>query len=168
VSAASGPLGAGLRSGRPFVPEGVSFAAAGAVVAVWNATERFPHGWWLVSFLMLVGGVAQLLFGAGRAALGPAALGITAAWWDLRAQAALWNAGTLLVALGVMAGTRLCVVAGTVLLLCALAAMGAELRARRDVTPRGGAWQGAYVALLVFLATSALVGAALAWDLAWV
>ena len=168
MSAATGPLTARGRSEPLSLLAGLSFTAAGAAAAVWNATERLAHGWWLVSFLVLVGGVAQLLFGAGRAALGPAALGITAAWWDLRAQAALWNAGTPLVALGVMAGARLAVVTGTALLLCALAAMGAELRARRNVVQRGRAWQGAYVALLVFLATSALVGAALAWDLAWV
>jgi hypothetical protein len=168
VSVASGPLGARGRSEPPFVLAGLSYAAAGAVVAVWNATERVAHGWWLVSFLVLVGGVAQVLFGAGRTGLGLPTPRTTAAWWGLRAQAALWNAGTLLVALGVMAGARLGVVGGTVMLLCALAAMGAELHARRDVIQRRRAWQGAYVALLVFLATSALVGAALAWDLAWV
>jgi ferredoxin len=49
------------------------FLAASAVAADWNAAEPFAHGWWLVSFLALVGGIAQLLFGAGTQRFGPRA-----------------------------------------------------------------------------------------------
>jgi hypothetical protein len=168
VSTAIGPRAAPARCEPLSAWLGLSFVAAGGAAAVWNATERFEHGWWLVSFLVLVGGVAQLLFGAGRARLVPAAPGMTARWSGTRARVVPWNAGTLLVALGVMATARLSVVAGSVLLLWALAAMGGELRAHRDVTLCRRGSERAYGALLVFMAASTLIGAALAWDLAWV
>jgi hypothetical protein len=153
---------------RPlYVCAGASFLIVGAGVAAWNAVERFEHGWWLASFLVLVGGVAQLLLGLGQRALGPQTS--TAPTGPARAcQAALWNAGTLLVAFGVLADVRLPVVLGSAALLVALCGVARDIgrdgprpvrRTRRRRT--------SFVSLLVFLAISVLVGTALAWDLPW-
>jgi hypothetical protein len=144
----------------------LSFAGAGLVVAVWNTAAPFAHGWWLVSFLLLVGALAQSLLGAGRTAIVLTAPRVPVPRWGTRGQAVLWNAGTLLVAVGVLASTRLGVVIGSVLLLCALAALASELRAGAASAARTQVERG-YVALLAFLAASVVVGTALAWDLPW-
>jgi hypothetical protein len=157
------------RRGRPsiFVGAGLSFLGASAWIAVWNGTERFAHGWWLVSFLALVGGLAQLLLGAGHRAAAEQTPGVATSWSPER-QAALWNAGALLVPLGVLAETRLAVVAGSVLLLVALAGSTVELHrataVKVDHTPL---WQIAYAVLLASLTASVFIGTWLAWDVPW-
>jgi hypothetical protein len=149
------------------VGAGVSFLAASAGVAAVHVTEGVPHGWWLVSFLGLVGGIAQLLLCAGCAALARSTPLSRAA--SSRRQAwLLWNSGTLLVPFGVLADARLGVVLGSALLIAALRGHSLELlgsrRARASRAPR---WQLAYAALLAFLCASVVVGTALAWDLPW-
>jgi hypothetical protein len=164
----SDPVASRRRSG-PATSAGaaLSFLAAGACVAVWHAVEPLPHGWWLASFLVLVGGVAQLLLGAGRGALVGSAPSLPARLpgWD---QALLWNAGTVLVPLGVLADARLGVVLGGGLLIVALGGLSLDLLGARhagaDCSPR---WQLAYAGLLAFLAASVVVGTALAWDKPW-
>jgi hypothetical protein len=146
---------------------GLSFLAASAGVAAWHMAEGVPHGWWLASFLGLVGGIAQLLLGAGHGALAGSTPPIRAG--SSRRHAVLWNAGTLLVPLGVLADARLAVVLGSALLIAALGGSSLEVlaarRARGGRTPR---WQRAYVALLTCLGASVIVGTALAWDRPWV
>jgi hypothetical protein len=146
---------------------GASFIVAGAGVAVWDLVERFDHGWWLASFLVLVGGVAQVLLGLGQRAL----VQLTSSARPGRApapRAALWNAGTLLVPLGVLTDVRLPVVLGSVVLLVALCGVARDMR-RADAGPRQrvGQHRASFISLLVFLALSVLVGTALAWDLPW-
>ena len=88
--------------------------------------------------------------------------------WSPDRLAVLWNAGTLLVPLGVLAHTRLAVVVGGVLLVATLSGLSLELRggltAKAGRAPR---WPVAYVVVLAVLAASVLVGMWLAWDLAW-
>lgn len=149
------------------VGAGLSFLAAGAVVAVWHVAERLPHGWWLASFLALVGGVVQLLLAAGHSALALSTPSMPARW-SPACQAVLWNAGTLLVPLGVLADARLAVVLGSALLIAALGGFPRELLGARSARPgRAPRWQLAYAALLAFLSASVVVGTALAWDLPW-
>jgi hypothetical protein len=146
---------------------GLSFLAASAGIAVWRVAAPLPHGWWLVSFLALVGGVAQLLLTAGDAALVRSRSSIRARG-SPRRRLVLWNAGTLLVPVGVLAAARLAVVLGSALLVAALAAFSLELLGARSA--RDGPaphWHLAYAALLAFLAASVVVGTALAWDLPW-
>jgi hypothetical protein len=40
---------------------GLTFLAAAMPTAALSATNPFEHGWWLVAYLALVGGVGQLL-----------------------------------------------------------------------------------------------------------
>jgi hypothetical protein len=142
---------------------GAAFLIAGAGVAAWNAVQSLEHGWWLASFLALVGGVAQVLLGAGqRTVAQPSALAV-ARHATIR-QAALWNTGTLLVPIGVLTDLRLPVVLGSVALLWALVRLASDLRRSN---PRPTQLRASFVSLLVFLAISVLIGTALAWDLPW-
>jgi hypothetical protein len=156
-----------LLPGPLYACAGASFLIAGAGVAAWNSVHPLDHGWWLASFLALVGGIAQLLLGAGQRALAELPSLGRAHHATLR-QAALWNAGTLLVPLGVLADVRLPVVAGSLVLLAALVRLAVDLR-RADPPPaRPVAHRRApFVSLLAFLAVSVLVGTVLAWDLPW-
>ncbi len=159
------------RRGLPpiFVGAGLSFLAASAAIAAWQATERLAHGWWLVSFLALVGGLAQLLLGAGDRAVAAQARGFSTLWSPSPGrQAALWNAGALLVPLGVLAETRLAVVAGSALLLASLAGSTIALRRTAAVQLDGAPlWRTAYAVLLALLAASVFIGTGLAWDVPW-
>jgi hypothetical protein len=161
------PFRSGLVSRPLSACAGASFIVAGAGVAVWNMVARFDHGWWLASFLVLVGGVAQVLLGLGQRPLAQQAWTARPGRAPVR-QAALWNTGTLLVPLGVLAGARLPVVLGSVVLLVALCGVARDLR-RADARTRErlARHRGPYGSLLVFLAISVLVGTALAWHLPW-
>jgi hypothetical protein len=161
------PFRSGLVARPLYACAGASFILAGAGVAVWNMVERFHHGWWLASFLVLVGGVAQVLLGLGQQRLARQASTARPGGAPVR-QAALWNAGTLLVPLGVLTDARLPVVLGSVALLVALCGVARDIR-RADPRPRErlARHRRPYVSLLVFLAISVLVGTALAWHLPW-
>jgi hypothetical protein len=145
----------------------VSLLAAAAATIV-QIAQPFDHGPWLISYLLLVGAVGPYLLGRGQAALleladQPPVLGIAR-----RAQLTLWTIGMIAVPVGVLADARLGVVLGSLSLLVSLASFWASVRlvATPHVLARG--WRAtAYIALLGFLATSAVVGTALAWDIQW-
>ena len=170
MSALSRPMSVRRRGLPPiFVCAGLLFLGASAGIAVWQATERFAHGWWLVGFLALVGCLAQLLLGAGHRAVAARTRGLTTLWSPSPGrQAALWNAGALLVPCGVLAEARLAVVVGSVLLLAALAGSTVELRrAAGAQIDRAPLWQTAYAVLLASLGVSVFIGTWLAWDVPW-
>lgn len=81
-----------------FAAAATAMIIAGGFVAAINGAQPFAHGSWLAAYLVLVGGVAQLLLGLGWLALPNA----TASVRLRRAQFGLWNAGTLAVAGGVL------------------------------------------------------------------
>lgn len=137
-------------------------AAAAALISV---LDPFDHGAWLVAYLFLVGFLAQLLLGRGQAAL-VAADG--AAGVRLGLQAALWNAGVVLVPLGVLVDARLFVVLGGVALLAALTCFLRVARRTRTPSERDSSrLRGAQLVLIAFMAFSVLAGTALAWDTPW-
>jgi hypothetical protein len=149
-----------------FACGGAAFIVAASGVAAWNAIDQVAHGWWLVSFLALVGGLAQLLLGAGDRRLRAQAPARPAR----RSSAHLfvvWNIGTLLVPLGVLAEARAAVVVGGVALLAALSGLSL-VRPGPLFTGRLSGAHAAYLALITFLAASVLIGTGLAWDLPWV
>lgn len=126
----------------------------GAVAAV-NSAAPFGHGSWLAAYLVLVGGVSQILLGLGRSALRAP----RPARAVRRAQLALWNLGSLVVPAGVLANVALLVTAGSVALLAGLVLFARGLTPlRRDV--RGLATL--YFAVIVGLAVSVIVGSAIA------
>jgi len=140
-----------------------AFVVAAAVLVVANAVAPFARGWWLVAYLLLVGGVSPVLLGVGQFRLAERAhvrLGSSALLW---AQVALWNGGALTVAAADMAVAPAGVTAGSVLLMAALCLFltGSQRSRGRSHGPVG--WRDAsYVALLVFLAASVVVGTFLA------
>jgi hypothetical protein len=140
----------------------VGFVGAAVVVAVVNAIAPVAHGWWLVAYLALVGGLSQALLGTGPAAVVAAAgarqPGEAATWSGL----ALWNTGTLVVAIADLADAPAGVLTGSVLLLTALGVFAMRLRTIVTARLRLSLWVVGYALLLVFLAGSVLVGAALA------
>jgi hypothetical protein len=128
---------------------------AGGLVAAVNSAAPFAHGSWLAAYLVLVGGVAQALLGIGRAGGGDPGRTSTR---RRRRELVLWNAGALLVALGVLVDVPGIVALGGAALLAALASFG-------TAPPAAGTRWGrlAYHGLIVALAGSVLVGCALAF-----
>jgi hypothetical protein len=145
----------------------VSLAAAAVAIAVLVA-EPFNHGGWLVAYLVLVGFLAQLLLGRGQAALLSAG-GLPAPPRGVRlAQALLWNLGVIAVPVGVLAETRLAVVAGSVSLIAALLSLWRTARpALTAAAARPSPLVRGYACLLVVMTASVFVGTALAWDTPW-
>ena len=160
----SGSVARGSSGGRRFAICGVVFLVASVIAAIMNVRAPFARGWWLVAYLSLVGGVAQLLLGPGLIALAN-----RHGWHgqSLRysvAELVLWNIGTLTVAIADLALAPGGVVAGSVLLVVALALFARELNHVSTVpSPPARAWRGLYVLLLVFLAVSTIVGTILAY-----
>jgi hypothetical protein len=133
---------------------GVLIVAGGGVAAV-NSAVPFGHGSWLAAYLVLVGGVSQGVLGAGRLALDVPPLSRALS----PAQLVLWNVGALAVPAGVLGGAPALVTAGSVALLCALALFAAEARGvRRELRRRAVV----YLAIVVGLAVSVVIGSALA------
>lgn len=125
---------------------------AGGVVAAVNSAAPFAHGSWLAAYLVLVGGVAQIALAAGHAALVAPGRGSRRP----RSRLLLWNFGSLAVPAGVPADSAAWVTAGSVALLCALALFA------RVVSDAPRSRTIAYLALVVSLGASVVVGSALA------
>jgi hypothetical protein len=142
-----------------------SLAAAGVALAV-RVVDPFAHGAWLVAYLVLVGFVAQLLLGFGQAALSTGCAAPARRVW-LR-QAFLWNLGVVAVPVGVLAQTRLAVIAGSLSLIVALASLTRNAGPGLAESIAHRRWRGwGYAALLAAMAVSTLIGTALAWDIPW-
>jgi hypothetical protein len=139
------------------------FVAAAVVVGGLNAASPFERGWWLASYLLLVGGVSQLLLGGGQRMVAagrhatPPARGLS---W---AQLVLWNIGTAAVAVSDVARVMPGVAAGSAILIVALALFLAGLRRiTRTARGRTAALEGGYLTLLVVLAGCVVLGTLLA------
>lgn len=123
------------------------FVVVAGAVAVVQAAAPFTRGWWLIAYLILVGGLSQLLLGSGAT----------------RAQLVLWNAGTVTVAIADLTEAPAGILAGSAALYGALALFGIELRRVRVTASRPSSfWFRGYVLLLVFLGACVVIGAALA------
>jgi hypothetical protein len=133
---------------------GVLIVAGGLVAAV-NSATPFEHGSWLAAYLVLVGGVAQLALGAAPLVL-PAPMHSS---WLRRAQLMLWNAGIAIVAVGVFTDALAVVLAGSVLVLAALAAFAYRGGPAR---PHAAARVMLYRLVILVLAVSVAIGGVLA------
>lgn len=153
-----------LRDGElSFAAASTAFAAAAVVVAAINAVAPFARGWWLVAYLVLVGGAAQLLLGVGQFVL-VHRLGIPPPRRGLRNwQLALWNLGTIVVAAADVARAPVVVACGSISLALALVLFASVLRsARRDALRRAAGLERGYQAVIAFMAVSVVVGTLLA------
>lgn len=140
---------------------------AAVIAAAMQLSEPFAHGIWLITYLVLVGFLAQFLLGRGQAIV------LSASQFPLPpcgirvAQALLWNIGVVAVPLGVLIETRLAVVLGSVSLLTALTSLWKTVR---PALKTGTAWKRrgvGYAALLIFMTGSVFAGLALGWDIPW-
>ena len=148
---------------RAFTACAAAFGLAAAGLAALHAGVDITRGWWLVAYLSLVGGVAQLLLGPGLIALARRSGARPPGATDRGAQLVLWNAGTVIVAVSDVTGAAMGVLAGSVVLLVALSLFAAALhRVRATGRRRTPRWERGYVLLLVFLAGSVAVGTGLA------
>jgi hypothetical protein len=137
-----------LLRARPYSIAAAAFMVAAIVAALVRAIVPFAHGWWLVAYLLLVGGVAQVLLGYG-ASPPTRHRSSGARFW-------LWNAGTVAVAISDLSGAPAGVLAGSLVLLAAL-----------TLFARHGARRGPYLLLILFLAGSVLVGCFLGHAFPW-
>lgn len=142
---------------------GSAFVAAALSICALNTSSPFERGWWLASYLFLVGGAAQVLLVGGQfviAARRQAAVPARALIWT---QFALWNIGTVAVAGADVAQIVPGVAAGSAILIIAVILFHAGLRqigqtARR----RTRALEHGYITLLALLTASVVLGTFLA------
>jgi hypothetical protein len=160
--AAADPVSGG-RVIRAYWGAAAGFVAAAGVVGGLNAASPFERGWWLASYLFLVGGLSQVLLGGGQymvAAGRHAALPAHGLSW---AQLVLWNIGTATVAVADMARVMPGVAAGSAILIVSLALFLAGLRRITRTSPgRTAALEGGYLVLLVVLTGCVVLGTFLA------
>lgn len=147
----------------------LAFLLAGGVVAVLDAAGLAGRdGRWLALHLALLGGVSQLVLGAGQffatafLATDPPPRGL------VRAQLASWSAGTLALAVGVPTGAQALVDLGGLAILAGLALFAVALAGLERRSLQRAAWAVRwYHASAASLALGALVGVALARGAAW-
>lgn len=145
-----------------FLAAGCVFLLAAVLGAVVNAAASFHHGWWLVAYLSLVGGLSQMLLGVGQDVLAERTHSQTPPNTLLLMELGLWSVGSVAVAVGDLAGARTVLLLGSALLLIDLALFAVGLsRMRRDAARRVVTLERCYAALLLFLAISVLAGSSL-------
>lgn len=161
----------GVRPSDPmaafFLP-GIGFLIAGGAVAVLHEALDWAPGHWLALHLVFVGGISQLVLGAGQFFAGAFLATDPPRRALIRLQLAAWNAGTLLVAVGVPTRTDAATIAGGMLLVVGLAAFSVGLRTLRRRSLQRAPWAVRwYQACATFLTIGVLVGILLATGADW-
>ncbi len=147
---------------------GIAYLVAGACVAMVHAATGWAPGHWLALHLVFVGGVSQLVLGAGQFFAGAFLATDPPRRSLFRLQLAAWNAGTLLVAVGVPDHREVAAIAGGALLAVGLVAFVGGLRAMRRRSLQRMPWAVRwYEACAVFLGVGVLIGVMLATGVRW-
>jgi nitrite reductase (NO-forming) len=150
-----------------FVP-GIGFLMAAAAVAAVHAATGWAPGHWLSLHLAFVGGVSQLVLGAGQFFAGAFLATDPPRRALVGLQLAAWNAGTLLVAVGVPGGDHDLTIAGAGLLAVGLVAFVAALHGLRRRSLQRVPWAIRwYEACATFLGVGVLAGVLLATGARW-
>lgn len=105
------------RAAAPFAAIGSVCIVGGGLLAAVTAHAPSEHATWAVAYLVLVCGVAQVVVGAGQAALVSSARSARARWAELIA----WNLGNAGVIAGTVADQLWLTVLGSALLAVSLA-----------------------------------------------
>jgi nitrite reductase (NO-forming) len=151
-----------------FFALGIGFMLAGAAVAAIDAAVGWTPGHWLALHLVFVGGVSQLVLGAGQFFAGAFLATDPPRRWLVRLQLGAWNAGTVLVAIGVPADRAPATIAGAVLLAIGLGAFVAGLDSLRRHSLQRAPWAVRwYEACAAFLGTGVLIGVLLTTGVRW-
>ncbi|MDE2496539.1 MAG: hypothetical protein KGK35_01820 [Xanthomonadaceae bacterium] len=143
------------QAARPFAALGAGAIIAGGLVAAAVAHHPAEHPVWMSAYLVLVVGVAQIVFGVGQAWLSGDVPGPR---WSA-AEWIVFNLGNLGVIIGTLCEQFALVLVGTVLFALAIALFLLATRARGG-SRRG--WLMAYRIVLGLVFASSLVGLALA------
>ncbi|MBI5106144.1 MAG: hypothetical protein HZB46_14380, partial [Solirubrobacterales bacterium] len=160
------PLPAGSRPSDVlvrFLGFAVAYLAGAAAAGVWSAVGDDPHAHWLALHLAFVGAVSLMVLGAGQFFATAFLMTTPTGPRMVRAQLATWNAGTLLVAAGVVRGAERLTDAGAALLLAGLVLFAVALRrlVRRSLQTAHWAVRW-YLASAGCLAVGAVLGALMA------
>lgn len=151
-----------------FFVSGIAFLLAAAVAGVLGATGALADGRWLALHLAFLGGVSQLILGAGQFFVAAFLATDPPPRRLVRAQLAVWGAGTVLVAVGVPTGTHPLVDVGGLLVLCGLALFGAALWRLERRSLQTARWAVRwYYACAACLGIGALAGIAMARGVGW-
>jgi len=141
----------------------LAFLIAGAAVGVHDTIGDWAPGHWLALHLVFVGGISQLVIGAGQFFAGAFLATEPPGRRLVGLQLASWNCGTVLVAIGVTTRTGVATTVGASLLLVGLAAFAAGLRFMRSRSLQRMPWAVRwYLACAAFLGMGAVIGVALA------
>jgi nitrite reductase (NO-forming) len=146
----------------------LAMGLAAATVATLNAVEPWSWGRWLALHLVFVGGISQLVLGASQFFAGAFLATDPPSRPLVRAQLALWNLGTITLAVAVpLASTAGTYLAAAILLaaLVLYTAGFAQMRKRSlGSVPWASRW---YLAAAVFLSFGLTAGAILATGTSW-
>jgi MFS family permease len=139
-----------------FVIIGSACVVAGGLVGAVTGPTDFEHGSWLAAYLVLVGGVAQIVLGVAQAWLAqqvPPAR-------STRREAWAWNIGVAAVVLGTLVSEPvLTTVGGTVLMLALVLFVVGVRRVRPSARRVGLLYRGVVGMILV----SIPIGVVLSW-----
>lgn len=151
-----------------FFIAGLAMAIAGAAVAVANAIDSWAWGRWLALHLVLVGGISQLVLGASQFFAGAFLATDPPRQALIRVELGGWNAGALLLAIGVPLGSEPMVYAGAGLLLATLGLYAAGLAEMRRRSLGSAPWATRwYLAATACLVIGVIAGAMLAGAVGW-
>src|SRR3954447_7189716 len=114
------PASSSRRTEHGFAICASGFVVVAGAVALVQASAPFARGWWLVAYLILVGGLSQLLLGSGLIALAKRSAARAPGAIGTRAELLLWNTGTVTVAAADLGEAPGGVLAGSVVLYGAL------------------------------------------------
>lgn len=146
----------------------IAFLLAAAAFGLVQALSPWAWGRWLALHLAFVGGVSQLVLGAGQFFAGAFLATDPPRRALLRAQLATWNGGAILLAVAVPGGSGPATWIAVGLLLAGLALWAAALFAMRRRSLRRSRWAtGWYLAAATSFALGIVAGALLAEGTAW-
>lgn len=151
-----------------FFAAALAFLAAGAAAGVGAAATGGPRLHWLALHLVFLGGVSQLVLGAGQF-FTCAFLATTPPPRRLvRAQLALWNGGTVLIAVGVTTQAGALTDLGGASVAAGLVLFAAALRGMQRRSLQQARWAVRwYQASAASLGVGALLGVAMARGAIW-
>lgn len=147
---------------------GILFALAGAGLAIANSVDPWPWGRWLALHLLFIGGVSQLILGASQFFAGAFLATDPPPRRLIRAQVVCWNAGAIVLAVGVPSETRWLTEIGAALLLAGLALYFAGMRAMQRRSLNSAPWAGRwYLMASAFFVPGIVAGVAMANGSVW-
>lgn len=151
-----------------FFGAGLAMLLAAGAAAIAYAIDPLPWLHWLALHLALLGGVSQLVLGAGQFFVCAFLATTPPSRRLLGLQLGAWNAGTLLVAIGVPTGVSSLVDVGGALIVIDLILFASTLRSMQRRSLQRARWAVLwYQASATCLALGALVGVLLAGGVSW-